>query len=256
MWTRPVGRTIARSPQSPGNPGYRPPDPSLVSTVSIIELLNGRRSLTTSRQARLDSEDSARTGRSLWCVGDSTLVQQPCVAIVGTREASPDGLARARRLARELAAREIVVVSGLARGVDTAALAAAVEAGGRVISVIGTPVDRAYPAENAALQERIYREHLLISPFSPGSRVYPSNFPGRNKVMAALSDVTVIIEAGESSGTLHQATECVRLGRPLLIAQSVIDDPTLDWPNTFLRHPHVRALRTVADVMQALSSSR
>src|SRR5207247_10097113 len=105
----------------------------------------------------------------------------------------------------------IVVVSGLARGVDTEALSAAIAAGGRVIAVIGTPIDKAYPAENKRLQEQIYSEHLLISQFPPGRRVYQSNFPERNKLMAAISDATVIIEAGETSGTLHQAAAWVRV---------------------------------------------
>jgi predicted Rossmann fold nucleotide-binding protein DprA/Smf involved in DNA uptake len=79
-------------------------------------------------------------------------------------------------------------------------------------------------------QEQIWREHLLISPFPEGRLVFRSNFPQRNRVMAALSDATVIIEAYDTSGTLHQAAECQRLGRWLFIARAVADDPSLTWP--------------------------
>jgi DNA processing protein len=188
----------------------------------------------------------------LWCAGDVSRLSQQCVAIVGTREVSLEGAARARRLARELAAAGVVVISGLARGVDTEALTSAIAAGGKVVAVIGTPIDKAYPAENKRLQEKIYAEHLLISQFPPGQRVHPSYFPQRNKLMAALSDATAIIEAGETSGTLHQAAECVRLGRWLFIAKSVLDNPALKWPAKFRDEPKVRALTETKDILQAL----
>jgi DNA processing protein len=138
-------------------------------------------------------------------------------------------------LSRELVEAGFVVVSGLALGVDTAAHAAAIEAGGSTIGVIGTPLDRAYPAENAGLQEDIYRHHLLISPFARGERTFKSSFPKRNRVMAAVTDATVIMEASDTSGSLHQAAECVRLGRWLFIAKSVVDNPDVTWPAKFLR---------------------
>src|SRR5205814_51885 len=111
-----------------------------------------------------------------------------------------------------------VIVSGLARGIDTAALMGAIEKGGRTVAVIGTPLDKAYPAENADLQTEIYSHHLLVTPFRIGEQVFKANFPKRNRVMAAISDATVIIEASDTSGTLHQAAECEKLGRWLFIA--------------------------------------
>jgi DNA processing protein len=146
----------------------------------------------------------------------------------------------------------VVVVSGLAKGVDTEALTAAMEVGGSVVAVIGTPIDRAYPAENKQLQERIYREHLLISQFAPGERVFPGNFPERNKLMAAVSDATAIIEAGAPSGTLLQAAECVRLGRWLFIARSVVDNPSLQSPRRFLGQLTVRIMNRTEDVLMAV----
>jgi DNA processing protein len=227
---------------------YTPPAPRFVHVSSLKTLIHGIRTIVPEQQPRLESDGT------LWCVGDVSLLQQKCVAVVGTREVSKEGAARSRRLARELAAAGVVIVSGLAKGVDTEALSAAIEAKGRVVAVIGTPVDKAYPAENARLQESIYRDHLLISQFAIGERVYRSNFPDRNKLMAAVSDATVIIEAGDTSGTLHQASECVRLERWLLIAKSVADDPSLQWPSRFLGKPKVETLTSTEDVLHAIQS--
>jgi DNA processing protein len=230
---------------SPREARYTPPPNVAVLTLS--SLLNGIRTIVPEQQARLGFEADR-----LWCAGDTSLVQKPAVAIVGTRNVSPEGAARARRLARELVGAGVVVVSGLARGVDTEALTAAMEAGGKVIAVIGTPIDKAYPAENKRLQETIYRDHLLISQFESGRRVFQSNFPERNKLMAAISDATAIIEAGETSGSLHQAAECVRLRRWLFIARSMMDDSSLNWPTRFRNEPTVRTLTTTADILSVL----
>jgi DNA processing protein len=184
------------------------------------------------------------------------LVQSCSVAIVGTRDVSPEGAARARKLARQLVAHDIVVVSGLARGVDTAALTAAIETGGHVIGVIGTPLEQVNPVANAALQEEIARHHLLVSQFASGVPVKRGNFPERNKLMAALSDATVIIEAGDTSGTLHQAAECVRLGRRLFITRSTMEDASLHWPQKFKPYPNVATMSSVEDVLAGLSECR
>ena len=106
--------------------------------------------------------------------------------------------------------------------------------------------------ENAELQEKIYREHLLISPFAEGEAVHKSNFPARNRVMAALSDATAIIEASDTSGTLHQAAECARLNRWLFISQAIIDDPAIKWPSKFLRYERAVALNRVSDILDRI----
>jgi len=240
-------RTTSRQRQPRGEP-YTPPANELVHISTLDNLIAGIRSITPEQQTRLQPDSR------LWCVGDASLLHRKCVAIVGTRGVSPEGAARSRRLGRELAGAGVVVVSGLAKGVDTEALSAAIEAGGRVVAVIGTPIDRAYPAENKHLQERIYREHLLVSQFAPGERVFPTNFPERNKLMAALSDATAITEAGDTSGTLHQAAECGRLGRWLFIAQSVVDDPLLQWPKRFLGQPKVDSFSATEDILKAIGA--
>lgn len=184
--------------------------------------------------------------------GEIRFLQNLVVSIVGTREISEDGIRRAKRLSRELAQHGVVVMSGLAKGVDSVAHQAAIDAGGKTAAVIGTPLDRAYPAENADLQTEIYTHHLLISPFGIGEEVYRSNFPTRNRVMALLSDATVIVEASDTSGTLHQAAECQKNGRWLFIMKSVADDPRLTWPRKFLNQPRTMVLERSEDVLEAL----
>jgi DNA processing protein len=165
---------------------------------------------------------------------------------------SDAGWKRATQLARELARNGITIVSGLAKGVDTAALTSAVTHGGRVAAVVGTPLDKAYPAENADLQQQIYADHLLISPFREGGRVFRSNFPARNRVMAAISDATVIVEASDTSGTLHQAAECQKLGRWLFILRSVVDDKSIEWPARFVGKPFVEVLDRTEDLLERI----
>jgi DNA processing protein len=234
--------------------GYRPPESVAVETLGAM--LQGIRSIPAGQQRRFGFEEDGGSGMPIWYSGDVLLLKGQCVAIVGTRKVSTQGAARARRLARELVANGVVVVSGLAEGVDTEAHQAAIGAGGRTVAVIGTPIDRAFPAANARLQEQIYLEHLLLSQFSPGSPVFRGNFPARNKVMAAVSDATVVIEASDTSGTLHQVAECVRLQRPVFIAKSILDDTRLQWPQKFLGQPNVHILNDTKNVMTVLENGR
>ncbi len=169
----------------------------------------------------------------LYLAGDRSLLSRTSVAIVGSRKVSPEGARLAAALAKELARCGIVTMSGLAEGVDEAAHAAAIAAGGRTIAVIGTPLSRVYPAKHALLQQQIYSDHLLISPFRDGEKTFPSHFPERNRVMAMLSRATVIIEASDTSGSLHQAVECEKSGKRLFIARSVLENSRLTWPGRF-----------------------
>lgn len=242
----PEGRLEAPIPRH----GYHPP--SHVHELSLAELLaSSPRSPGPGAQAALPGQ--APPSMRLYCAGDLELVRRPCVAVVGTRKVSAEGGARARKLARGLAGAGVVVVSGLAAGVDTQALGAALEAGGSLIGVIGTPLDRVTPAQNGPLQETIHRAHLLVSQFSTGTQVYPSNFPARNRTMAALSDATVIVEASDTSGTLHQAAECRRIGRPLFLARSLVENTQVSWPKSFLSQPGVFVLTTLEDVLKVLT---
>ena len=173
---------------------------------------------------------------TLWAAGDASLLHRhPRVAIVGTRHPTADGERRARRLVKALVAGGTIVVSGLAQGIDTIAHTEAMAHGQRTIAVIGTPLDDVFPRANAALQKRIAEQHLVVSEFAPGSTVARGNFPRRNRTMALIADASVIIEAGEGSGTLSQGWEALRLGRPLFLLKSLVESG-LEWPRKMLDH--------------------
>lgn len=177
----------------------------------------------------LGEVEKANAPKQLFVSGDPEIMKAGArVAIVGTRQPSDEGVRRAAKLAELLVAQGIVIVSGLAKGIDTVAHRTAIEKGGRTMAVIGTPLQKAYPAANRALQEQIARDHLLVSEFSEGFGGGRWAFPKRNRTMALLSDATVIIEAGEKSGTENQGWEAIRLGRPLMILESLMDRG-LDW---------------------------
>jgi DNA protecting protein DprA len=234
-------------------PYRRPP---AIYTITIRELLAqiGKEQLHPKQLDLLRSPMQASDEKdvTIYYSGDLSLLERPTVAIVGTREATNEGRARTRRLARELAAAGVTIMSGLARGVDTEAHRSTISNGGRTAAVIGTPLSKAYPAENTRLQEEIYSDHLLVSPFVEGDAVLKANFPKRNRLMAALSAATVIVEASDTSGTLHQAAECQRLGRWLFISRAVVDDPSLTWPAKFLGKPRTAVLSRSEDVLVAL----
>ena len=185
----------------------------------------------------LNEVERKNAPRQLYLAGDTSLLRQgPRVSVVGSRRVSEDGLKRTRSLVRALVQRQMIVVSGLAEGVDTAAHETALAEGGRTIAVIGTPLDDCFPVRNRSLQERIVREGLVVSQFPLGAPIEKKNFPIRNRTMALLTDATVIVEAGESSGTLHQGWEALRLGRLLFLMQSVVEDTALSWPAEMIRY--------------------
>ena len=185
----------------------------------------------------LNEVEQKNAPERLFAAGDLGLVRAGTrISIVGARKASPEGLRRARKLAAGLAKEGAIIVSGLAEGIDTAAHRGAMDASGRTVAVLGTPLDRTYPAKNRALQQQIIAEHLAVSPFAPGSRVYKGNFPYRNRVMALLSDATVIVEASDTSGSISQGWEAIRLGRLLFILKSIADAPNLTWPKKMLEY--------------------
>jgi DNA processing protein len=154
----------------------------------------------------------------------------PRVAVIGSRKASIKGLTAASNIARVLAEHKVIVVSGLAEGIDSAAHNGAIKANGNTIAVLGTPLDKVYPRQNAQLQDLIMRKHMAVSQFPIGYPVQPKNFVIRNRTMALIADASIIVEAGNSSGSLHQGWEALRLGRPLFIWSPLMHDRSLDWP--------------------------
>ncbi|MFO0602484.1 MAG: DNA-processing protein DprA [Polyangiales bacterium] len=185
----------------------------------------------------LNDVERRNAPRAFWYEGDASLARTGArVSVVGTRDVSDEGRRRAARVARFLVERGATIVSGLAAGVDTVAHTTAIERGGRTVAVIGTGLDVVFPPQNRALHARIAAEHLLLSQFPPGTPVHKTRFPQRNRTMALLSHATVIVEAGDSSGTLSQGWEALRLGRPLFILRSVALDPKLKWPQEMIAY--------------------
>lgn len=186
------------------------------------------------------------------------LVFSRSVAVVGSRKASKDGLARTRKLVKSLVKDDFTIVSGLAEGVDKIAHTTALKNGGRTIAVIGTPLSHAYPKGNADLQREIAEQYLVISQVPVlryESRDYRYNrqfFPERNKTMSALTEATIIVEAGETSGTLIQARAALEQGRKLFILESCFRNPNLTWPARYEKKGAVR-VRDYDDIRDVLS---
>lgn len=204
----------------------------------------------------LNAVERKHVPAKLYIAGNAAILRNGGrVSIVGARKSSDEGLARARRLAGLLAERGVVVVSGLAEGVDTAAHRSAIDRGGSTIAVIGTPLDRSYPKQNTELQAEIAARHLLISQFPSGYPTKPANFPMRNRTMALVSDASVIIEASETSGSLSQGWEALRLGRPLFITKGMASDTKLKWPQKMLDYgAQILSDETIEEFLGSLPS--
>lgn len=173
---------------------------------------------------------------TLFYQGNISLLQERRrVSVVGSRDVSDAGIKRAEKITRELVKNNIIVVSGLAKGVDTVAHKTAIKTGGDTIGVIGTPINQFYPKENKELQDFIAKNHLLISQFPENYPTTPKNFPIRNRTMALISDATIIIEASEKSGTKHQGWEALRLGRRLFILENVFNSD-VSWAEEMLQY--------------------
>jgi DNA processing protein len=175
----------------------------------------------------------------------------PAVAIVGTRAPTARGPGIARRLAAGLAAAGVTVVSGLARGIDTAAHRGALEAGGATVAVLGTGLDRVYPPENADLSQAIVESGALVSEFPLGRDPRPSAFPRRNRIISGLSAGVIVVEAGERSGALITAARALEQGREVFAVPGPIDEEQSRGPNGLLRDG-ATLVESVADVLSEL----
>jgi DNA processing protein len=192
-------------------------------------------------------QDADHPLQFLYYQGNWDLVYTPHrIAIVGTRKPSEEGVRRTAKLVSTLVHENYTIVSGLASGVDTVAHETAIKCHGDTIAVIGTPLDQVYPKENSELQRHIAREHLLISqvPVLVYAKRPPTVnrffFPERNITMSALTQATVIVEAGETSGTLIQARAALKQGRKLFILASNFGVKGLIWPHKYEEQGAIR----------------
>jgi DNA processing protein len=201
--------------------------------------------------------DARHPVEMLYFQGTWEFADTRCVAVVGSRTATEDGLKRAGKISRALVEKGFTVVSGLALGIDAAAHTAAIEAGGRTIAVIGTPIGVYYPKENEKLQRRIAEKFLLISQvpiLRYASQHVPQNklfFPERNVTMSALTEATIIIEASDTSGTLTQARAAIQQRRKLFILDSCFDRTDITWPAAYEKKGAIR-VREPSDIWSAL----
>ncbi|MBL0767670.1 DNA-protecting protein DprA [Sphingopyxis sp. DHUNG17] len=181
--------------------------------------------------------------------GRTDMLRRPCLAIVGARNASAIACRFARQIASELAARDVTVVSGLARGVDTAAHVGAL--GGATAAVIASGLDIAFPPENAELQEKIACDQLLIAEQPPGTEPLARHFPARNRIIAGVAHGTLVIEAAPKSGSLITARRAGDYGREVMAVPGSPLDPRAQGCNLLIREG-ATLVQTVDDVLEAL----
>ncbi|MBP8131921.1 MAG: DNA-processing protein DprA [Candidatus Hydrogenedentes bacterium] len=187
----------------------------------------------------------------LFCRGQLENADQYCVALVGTRKASPYGVRMAEALGRELAARGITVVSGLAHGIDAAAHRGAIEGGGRTIAVLGCGVDVAYPVENADLMHRVTRHGCVLSQFPMGTQPSRGLFPYRNRIISGLCMGTCIIEAPIQSGALITARQAAEQGREVFAVPGQVGHENSRGPHALIREG-AKLVETVDDILAEL----
>ena len=188
----------------------------------------------------------------LWVRGDASLLAWPGIAIVGTRQPTPYGVGMAQMLARDLAAHGLVVLSGMARGVDTAAHRGALEAGGKTIAVWGTGIDVIYPKENKRLAEQILESGgTILSEYAMGTFPAPQNFPIRNRILSGMSAGVLVIEAGENSGTRITARCALEQNREVFAVPGNVTTKNAWGPNTLIKQG-AKLVATWEDVWEDL----
>jgi DNA processing protein len=189
---------------------------------------------------------------ALWVRGTLERDDALAIAVVGTRRATAYGLAAAERLAFDLAARGVTIVSGLARGIDTAAHRGALAANGRTLAVLGSGVDVIYPPENRRLFPEIVGHGAVVSQFAPGTPPLPANFPARNRLIAGLALGVIVVEAAERSGALITAALAGELGREVFAVPGPITVETSRGVNGLILDG-AKLVRDWHDVVQELT---
>jgi DNA processing protein len=194
--------------------------------------------------------------KELHYVGDIGVLSRRCVAIVGSRQSTAYGERTARELSAALAAAGACIVSGMAFGIDAVAHRAALDAGGATAAVLGAGIDVVYPRSHRALYDDIARNGVVLSEFAPGTPGFPGCFPRRNRIIAGLCQLTIVVEAGAKSGALITAGDAAEFGRNVAAVPGAIDSPQSQGTNQLLRDgAHVIASIDDALALADLSSS-
>jgi DNA processing protein len=188
---------------------------------------------------------------TLWARGDLAILDRPTVAIVGTRRATAYAERVTRQLATTLARAGACVISGLARGVDASAHRGALEVQGATVAVLGTGLDVCYPKAHAPLQRDIATRGLLLSELPPDDAAHRGSFPRRNRIIAALARVTIVVEAPVKSGALITAAHALEMNRTVAAVPGPIDVPQAQGSNELLRDGAI-AVTSMADALALL----
>ncbi len=185
--------------------------------------------------------------------GEIIAEDEYCLAIVGTRTPSVYGRQLTEEIVSELSKNRITVVSGLAKGIDTIAHQSALDAVGRTIAVMGGGLDSVYPAENANLARRVLKSGAMISEYAPGTKPRPENFPRRNRIMSGLCLGVLVIEAGETSGSLITAHLAFEQDREVFAIPGSVLSPASIGTNKLIMEGTARLVRNAADILQELN---
>ncbi|MGH7196296.1 MAG: DNA-processing protein DprA [Candidatus Saccharimonadales bacterium] len=198
------------------------------------------------------TKNIANYPKRLWLLGKLPQTRIPTIAIVGTRRPSPYGKEIGYRLAYELASRGVVVVSGLALGIDAIAHQAALDAGGTTIAVLPSSVTEIYPASHRKLAQRIMESGgALLSEYEPGTTTYPANFIARNRIVSGISDGLLVVEAAAKSGTMHTAGFALEQGKPVMAVPGNITNPMSEGCNNLIKMG-ARPITDVSDILHEL----
>jgi DNA processing protein len=193
-------------------------------------------------------EDLAVPPAQLHALGDAAVLDAPRIAIVGTRDPTAYGLRMARAISSGLARAGVCVISGMARGIDAVVHRSALEVGGRTVAVMGTGIDVPYPVAHRELHRTLAERGLVLSEYGRGMRAHKGAFPRRNRIIAALAPVTIVIEAGARSGALNTAEHALDIGRTVAAVPGPIDSPQSAGSNGLLRDG-ATVIVAIADVL-------
>ena len=189
--------------------------------------------------------------KQLYYMGDISILRKRCAAVVGSRNTNQYGRSTAVAIAGKLAEKDVAVISGMARGIDTCAHRGALDAGGSTVAVLGCGVDICYPEENSALKKELEKRGLILSEYPPGTMPMPYHFPQRNRIISGLSEVTIVVQARNSSGALITAELAAEQGREVCAVPGNIDSQ-YNLGNNKLIKDGARPITCPADVLEAM----
>lgn len=189
--------------------------------------------------------------KQLYYMGDISILRKRCAAVVGSRNTNQYGRSTAVAIAGKLAEKDVAVISGMARGIDTCAHRGALDAGGSTVAVLGCGVDICYPEENSSLKKELEERGLILSEYPPGTMPMPYHFPQRNRIISGLSEVTVVVQARNSSGALITAELAAEQGREVCAVPGNIDSQ-YNLGNNKLIKDGARPITNPGDVLEAM----